>query len=125
MAEATSLVERARSDADRLAETAILTERQALAYALREVHGIGREAAADVMGTTPSNVDQLERKAGSHIDDARELVEIVNEQDSVEECPRCGSRLVTEPHFPDLIGQENREFERGCHACGWRERDHR
>jgi len=53
----------------------ILTERQALAYLLREVVGIDRATAAEEMDSTPSNVDNLHRRATEKIDDARRLVD--------------------------------------------------
>lgn len=64
----------ARDAAERLAGTT-LTERQALAYLLREFVGLGRREAADAMETTPSNVDNLHRRGREKVADARRIVE--------------------------------------------------
>jgi hypothetical protein len=68
------LVETARDIADSLAG-AILTERQALAYLLREQADVDRQAAAEAMETTPSNVDNLHRRGREKVTDARRLVD--------------------------------------------------
>ncbi len=68
------VVETARDIADSLAG-AILTERQALAYLLREQVGVDRQAAAEAMETTPSNVDNLHRRGCEKVTDARRLVD--------------------------------------------------
>ncbi|WP_267640778.1 hypothetical protein [Haloarchaeobius amylolyticus] len=68
-----SLVDAAEDVADALAgET--LTERQALAYLLRDVVGVDRQLAADAMETTPSNVDNLQRRGREKVADARRVV---------------------------------------------------
>ena len=69
-----------QEDADRLATTGILGERQALAYALREIHGVGRQEAADRMNTSASNVDNLLRSARSRVGGAEEIVAIVGDR---------------------------------------------
>lgn len=69
-----ALVETARDIADSLAG-AILTERQALAYLLRGQVGVDRQAAAEAMETTPSNVDNLHRRGREKVTDARRLVD--------------------------------------------------
>lgn len=51
-----------------------LTERQALACILREVVGMERQPTADVMDSTPSNVDNLQRKAAQKLDDAERVL---------------------------------------------------
>lgn len=53
----------------------VVTERQALAYLLRDVLEIDRETAAEAMESSPSNVDNLERRAAEKIDDAKNLIE--------------------------------------------------
>lgn len=68
------LVDTARDVAERLAGT-ILTERQTLAYLLRELVGVDRQVAAEVMDTTPSNVDNLHRRGREKVIDARRIVE--------------------------------------------------
>lgn len=67
-------------DADRLAATRILGERQALAYALREIHGVRRQEAADRMDTSASNVDNLLRSARARVGGAEEIVAIVGDR---------------------------------------------
>ncbi|PSQ17801.1 hypothetical protein BRD00_06305 [Halobacteriales archaeon QS_8_69_26] len=67
------VVEAARDVADALAGP-ILTERQALAYLLREVAGLDRERAAEAMDSTPSNVDNLQRRATEKVEDARRIL---------------------------------------------------
>lgn len=67
-----------------------LTERQALAYLLREGVGLDRKEAADRLESTPSNVDNLHRRATEKIDDARRVVGTldaihVSEPDGAEE----------------------------------------
>lgn len=52
----------------------ILTERQALAYLLRDVLEIDRETAAEAMESSSSNVDNLEGRASEKIEDARRVV---------------------------------------------------
>ncbi len=67
------LVDAAREAAETLAgET--LTERQALAYLLRDVVGVSRDHAAEAMESSPSNVDNLQRRAREKLDDARRTV---------------------------------------------------
>lgn len=63
-----------------------ITERQALAYLLRELLGMERQPTADVMETSPSNVDNLLRKAVEKLEDAeRVLTTLDTIQDSEEE----------------------------------------
>jgi len=73
VAETSAMVDDARTVAERLAGE-VLTERQALAYLLREVIGADRGTAADAMDSTPSNVDNLHRRATEKIEDARRVV---------------------------------------------------
>jgi DNA-directed RNA polymerase specialized sigma24 family protein len=74
------VADRVRADADRLATTGIVGERQALAYALREIHGVGRQEAADRMNTSASNVDNLLRSARARVGGAEEIVAIVGDE---------------------------------------------
>lgn len=73
-ADVEDLIDAARAVAERLAGE-ILTERQALAYLLRELVGVGRQAAAEAMDTTPSNVDNLQRRGREKVSDAHRIVE--------------------------------------------------
>lgn len=56
----------------------LLTERQALAYLLRERMDVDRQVAADVMDTSPSNVDNLQRRATEKVDAAREVLDAID-----------------------------------------------
>lgn len=67
------LVAAARDVAAELAGP-ILTERQALAYLLRDVVGVERETAAEAMDSSPSNVDNLRRRGAAKVAAAGELV---------------------------------------------------
>lgn len=74
VANRTELVAAAEEAAEALAGP-ILTERQALAYLLREVMEADRAIAAEAMNSTPSNVDNLQRRAAEKVVDAEQLVE--------------------------------------------------
>ena len=73
-AEWSEIVEAAEGIAERLAGP-VLTERQALAYLLREVVDLDRGTVAEAMDSSPSNVDNLHRRATEKVDDARRVVE--------------------------------------------------
>ena len=73
-------LKQARADADRLAATGIVGERQAMAYSLRELHGVGRSEAAEIMDTSRSNVDTLLADARSNIGSAHDVVAIVGDR---------------------------------------------
>lgn len=51
-----------------------LTERQALAYLLRDIVGFDRQPTAYSMDTSASNVDNLQRKAQEKLDDANRVL---------------------------------------------------
>lgn len=68
------LVAAAEEAADALAGPT-LTERQALAYLLREVMDADREVAAEAMDSTPSNVDNLHRRAAEKVSDAGRVLD--------------------------------------------------
>lgn len=74
LAESESVVAAARDVAEQLSG-AILTERQALAYLLRDIVGMSRQTTAEVMETTPSNVDNLQRRGREKVRDARRLLD--------------------------------------------------
>lgn len=69
----TEFVETAREVSSEISGP-ILTERQALAYLLRERLDVNRQTTAEVMESTASNVDNLHRRAREKIDAARETV---------------------------------------------------
>lgn len=72
-APADALVEAARDAAAALAGD-VLTERQALAYLLRDVVGVDRARTADAMDASASNVDNLQRRGREKVADARRVV---------------------------------------------------
>lgn len=55
----------------------LLGDRQAEAWFLRRVDGVGRQEAAEAMETSASNVDNLERAAHAKIIKAHNLVNLV------------------------------------------------
>jgi DNA-directed RNA polymerase specialized sigma24 family protein len=71
-----------RALARRLAEPGIVTDRQALAYVLRDVQGISRPDAARLMGCSKSNLDTLLDRARSHLDDAAATLSVLHDLDS-------------------------------------------
>ncbi|MFT4891823.1 MAG: hypothetical protein ACI9YT_002758 [Halobacteriales archaeon] len=73
-ADVDALIDTSRDVAERLSG-AVLTERQALAYLLREVVGVDRQEAAAATDTTASNVDNLHRRGREKVADARRVVE--------------------------------------------------
>jgi DNA-directed RNA polymerase specialized sigma24 family protein len=65
--------------ADELTDAAPwLTERQAEAYVLRRIGGVSRPDAAEKMGTSASNVDNLERAARARLIGAKEVCELLD-----------------------------------------------
>lgn len=73
-ADLAELVDTARTVAETLAGE-VLTERQALAYLLREIVGVDRQPSAAAMDTTRSNVDNLHRRGREKVADARRIVD--------------------------------------------------
>lgn len=67
------VVEEAREVADAIAGP-LLSERQALAFLLRDYVGFDRQAAADAMDSSASNVDNLQRRGREKVAAARQLV---------------------------------------------------
>lgn len=55
-----------------------LTERQALASLLRDVVGLDRQSTADVIETSASNVDNLQRKAHEKLEDAQRVLDSID-----------------------------------------------
>lgn len=82
-ADLASVIEIARDVAKRVSGE-VLTERQALAYLLRDHVGTSRERAADVMDTSPSNVDNLQRRGQAKVADARRLVAELDRLDAAD-----------------------------------------
>ena len=71
-----------RALAGRLAAPGILTERQALAYVLRDVEGVPRQEAADRLGCSASNLDTLLGRARSNVDDAAATLSVLHGLDA-------------------------------------------
>ncbi len=69
-----ALVEAARDVAATLSGP-VLTERQALAYLLREAVDLGRTAAAEAMDTSASNVDNLQRRGAQKVAEAHRVLD--------------------------------------------------
>ncbi|WP_257298383.1 hypothetical protein [Haloarchaeobius sp. FL176] len=67
------VVEEAREVAAAIAGP-VLSERQALAVLLRDCVGFDRQAAADAMDSSASNVDNLQRRGREKVAAARQLV---------------------------------------------------
>jgi len=71
-----------RALASRLAAPGILTERQALAYVLRDVEGVPRQETADRLGCSASNLDTLLGRARSNVDDAAATLSVLHGLDA-------------------------------------------
>lgn len=63
---------------DQLAGADLLTEKQALAYVLRDVYGIPRDDAAADMGVTASTLDKHLSAAREKLDEARTTIDHVD-----------------------------------------------
>lgn len=64
-----------RGTARRLADPGLLTDRQALAYVLRDVEGVSRPDAAEQMGVAKSTVDGLLGTARRKLSQARDTLD--------------------------------------------------
>jgi hypothetical protein len=64
----------AAEDAAAVLDGNVITERQALAYLLRDVVGLSRQTAAHALESSPSNVDNLQRKGREKLADARRTI---------------------------------------------------
>lgn len=73
-----ALIESAEEIAEVL-EGELFTERQLLAYLLREVLAVSRNVAAEVMDSSESNVDNLHRRGRVKVDDANRIVNALDE----------------------------------------------
>lgn len=63
----------------RLSEPGLLTERQALAYVLRDVEGVPRQEAADRLGCSVSNLDTLLGRARANLSDAADTLGVLHD----------------------------------------------
>jgi len=71
-----------RALAASLAEHGIVTDRQALAYVLCDVEGVGRQEAADRMDCSVNNLDSLLSRARSNVDDAATTLSVLHGLDA-------------------------------------------
>jgi transcriptional regulator len=100
---------------------ALLGERQAEAWYLRRVKGVGRQEAAAEMGTSASNVDNLERAAYDKIIRAGTLMSVVNATDvdvdhEIGVCGVCDEPSRTlKPHPDDEELEDARMIFPSCH----------
>lgn len=62
-------------DAERLAETGLLTERQATAYLLRDVEDVPRDAAGSQMGVSVNVLDKHLRSARDKVSAAADTLD--------------------------------------------------
>lgn len=74
-----------RNFAHRLAEPGILSERQALAYTLRDIEGVSRKETAELMDSSVSNLDTLYHRAKSNIGNARKTLQMLDFADDAGE----------------------------------------
>jgi len=65
--------------ADDVAAHGVVTHRQAVAWVLRDVEGVGREEAAERVGCSVSNLDTLLGRARTNIQQARQTAAIADE----------------------------------------------
>lgn len=76
-----SLSERAQDLAADLADADLLTDRQALAYAYRDVLGLDRRGTAAAMDCSANVVDKHLRAARTKVDQARRTIESLDALD--------------------------------------------
>jgi len=107
--------DRAMGDAKRVAEAGLLTEREAQAWVLVEVHGWDVPAAADEMSVSESRVYNARSAASDDLDAARETLQLLDRLGagdglSPAVCAGCGDGLsswtVADGHVvcPDCAG---------------------
>lgn len=78
VADTGAVIESAEEIAEAL-EGELFTERQLLAYLLRELVGVSRDTAAEVMNGSESNVDNLHRRGREKVEDANRIVNSLEE----------------------------------------------
>lgn len=71
-----------RGTARRLSDPGLLTDRQALAYVLRDVEGVSRSESAERMGCSKSNLDTLLGRARRKLDQATSTLAVLHEHDA-------------------------------------------
>ncbi|AGC65572.1 hypothetical protein K745_gp47 [Haloarcula hispanica virus PH1] len=68
-----------RGAARRLADPGLLTDRQALAYVLRDVEGVSRPDSAERMGVSVSTLDSLLGTARRKLGQARDTLDLADD----------------------------------------------
>lgn len=71
--------------AEALADSGAIGRRQAQAYVLRDIYGIGRNATAEQLGISPNTVDNHLDAARTNIEQARELVDVLEQAPPVQD----------------------------------------
>lgn len=98
-----------------------LTERRATAWYLRHAEGVGRKEAAEIMGTSASNVDNAEREAQQLIQDAYNLVALADPYTdgsaSVGVCAVCDTPTDSMSVHPDDYDEPLGEGRMVCQDC--------
>lgn len=79
-----------------------LTEKQAVAYALREVFGRSREETAEVMGMSTSSVDTHRARGAAKVEEARSTVAALVDDDSEEDRELVTDGGRDEPRRPPV-----------------------
>jgi len=107
------------------AEDSTLTERQAEAFHARRVRGLDRQAAAEELDTSPSNVDNLERAAHQKFVVAQNSVALAEAVGALDgetpdigtcaECDEGSSELRPHPEDGDRPMPEMRMVCPDCH----------
>lgn len=75
---ATGVSPSVRDTARRLADPGLLTDRQALAYTLRDVEGVRRDEAAEKMGISKSGLDDHLGTARRKLDQATSTLSVLD-----------------------------------------------
>ena len=118
-------IENAREDAENLDPHGLLTEQQSLAYVLRSLYGFDRQETAEIMDTSPSNLDNIYRRAQQNVQAAATVSQQTGKSDrSI--TAELGGEVGQLIH--DLAGSQF--LCSGCHdihtltAESWRGRPH-
>jgi len=80
-----------RGLARRLSDPGLVTDRQALAYVLRDVEGVSRPDAAERMGSSESNLDTLLARARRNLDQANSTLQVLHDLETTPAIARLES----------------------------------
>lgn len=94
-----------------------LTERKAEALYRRHVEGLDRQEAAEAMGCSPSNVDNLERAARSDIISAKNLVAAAETIDAGPDKAIVGTCAECDQPTSVLVPEEGPDGPMLCEEC--------